>query len=136
MPTNIHKFKSDMNPKQELPPDHPFRKMTKEQRLANLAKGRAKVKELEAQGLKIRGRPAKLTAAEARRVALSELEPQAIRVLRERLASTDEKVSMNAALRILEWQWGKAAQTVVNKDDDAVEFSSAVLDVLTNKSDN
>ena len=108
--------------KTKLPPDHPFLTQTLEERRENGRKG-GEVRRQQA--LERRAQRTR-----TREDALRELEPKAIQVLREHLQSDDERLRQTAAIRILEWYWGKPTTTVEKKSTEKVEFSSSVLDAL------
>ena len=102
---------------------------TKEQRLANLAKGRETVARKRAEGTFDDGR---INKKAARREALREMEPRALQVLRERMESMDERISMQAAMRVLEYTQGRPQAEVRPKEEEQqVVYESAVMDMLT-----
>ncbi len=72
---------------------------------------------------RLAGRPLKPTHDEAREEALKRLAPRALQKLEEQLESEDDRIAQTAALRILEWQWGKPTTPV----EDVTERPTAIL---------
>lgn len=72
------------------------------------------------------GRPkTKLTRTEATEAALARLEPSAIKVLEEQLASPDERVAANAAKLLLEWKRGKPSQQIKSDSVTKIVYEAA-----------
>src|SRR5215831_11110946 len=59
----------------------------------------------------------KVTRAEAREEKLNQLAPRAIQVLEDQLDDPDPRIRQNAAIKVLEYRWGKPTQTVAMDKD-------------------
>ncbi len=68
------------------------------------------------------GRPPKPTHDEAREDAPRRLVPRALQKLEEQLDSDDQRIAQTAALRILEWDWGKPTAPVEDVTERPPEF--------------
>lgn len=56
-------------------------------------------------------------------------EAEALRVLRKQMSSADEKISQNAALRVLEWRKGRPAQAQAEQKDVRIVYETRALPV-------
>jgi hypothetical protein len=99
----------------------------------------AELNEARIRSGRLGGRPRKPTVEEARREALDELTPRAIRVLREHLDEGGS--SWRAALKIFEHQFGRAPEqpeerfVIPDSPDEIANLSSAHLLFLAGEID-
>jgi hypothetical protein len=69
------------------------------------------------------GRPRKPTHDEARDAKLEELVPRAVRVLEDQLDSPDARVRQGAAIRVLEYAWGKPTKSLEVREEKPAVFT-------------
>lgn len=72
------------------------------------------------------GRPRKPRRTDAIERALEELEPKAIKVLREQLDHEDPRIQQSAAIKVIEYSRGKPTQQIKQETTvTAIEYKSA-----------